>query len=745
MVSLQKRTRILGSAVCVFVAMFFSVTEAATTHDGDLDVPGPYLVIGNFGVSGGNLTVQNGGTLTTQPGTGEEGDLFVIASGDATKGNANVYFGGSIQAAGYFGVEGYLRTYTGGAVQSNELVVLGTLVNAGQTGVVTSYTNPSTSKLENSGTFIVGEDLINEGWIDGDGTIQVGRALICEPGSLLSGYPTLSGPNLYLNGTVDMSGDGVGTTTLSGNTWLAGDTYFDVRISPDSGSDQFHVTALNKITLVRNADESRPNFYLPTPYGATPQIGERRTLIATDRADGLTLAVRPRAVDPLSDFRFILRTDLDIETFGATGHHYYAYLGRDSSFETMGQTTNQRSFGRYLDTVKETDDGEIDSALADFQWVRDTLDLMTDLGDVRDAMEQLCGVTYAPLSTVSMQRQFFQYNQMADRLRRDLRFRPTWGGSADPDQRMVPHSQYIDSGEAVLDQVLRRGQSPENAPWLTHGRLSGIGFGGDLESDGNAYGGSYGGGGMQLAFGVRQTPRFTFGTFYQYGGIDYSGDKNGSAAINSHDFGGYFTLHDTTRYFLFLAGGGFSGYDVKRTLDFGNDINWIHRTAHGDHDGGQATVYAEYGLQLDGFFSGLWPYVGLMYMNVSQSAFTETGANGANLALEENHLNSLRTLLGAAWDKPLFGNPAWALNARALWVHELLKRTRAETTARLAPIPEATFVVLGPSADRDWAVVGTGLQFFHSDNASRFYVNADVMLNGSSNIFLGTAGWEYLR
>ena len=542
-----------------------------------------------------------------------------------------------------------------------------------------------------------------------------------------------------------MSGNGVGTTTLAGNARLAGTTYFDVRISPYSGSDQFHVTGLNTLTIVRNADDTRPTFYFLTPSGTTPQIAERRTLIATDQNNGLDLEVRPNTVDTLTNYRFIVRTNQDTETFSSSGQQYYAYLGRDTSFEAMGQTINQRSFGRYLDAVKEIDDGAVDSDLADFQWIRDTLDLMANVDDIRNAMEQLSGVIYAPLSSVCMQRQFFQYNQMADRLRRDLVFRPAWGCPA-VKPKILPtlETQSIDSGEAILDQVLTRGQTPDHAPWLTYGHLSGFGFGGNLDSDGKGYGGSYGGGGLQLAYGIRGTPRCHYGVFYQYGGIDYDGNKNGTATINSHDFGGYFTVHDPTNYLLLIAGGGFSAYDVKRTLNFGNDINWINRTAHGDHDGGQATFYAEYGLHLEGHLSGLCPYVGLMYMNVTQAAFTETGAKGASLAIEENHLNSLRSLLGAAWDKPFLGNPAWTVNARALWVHELLKQTYGETTTRLAPIPDTTFVILGPAAGRDWGVVGAGLQYLSPENSSRFYVNADCMVNGVSNIYMGSAGWEYL-
>ena len=741
----QTAAKILKLTLFAVLIASTSTASAATTHSGDLDVNGAYPVTGDFTISGGNLTVQNGGSLAVQSGTGESGDMTIVTGGDATKGNATVYSGGSVVVNGTFSMPGDLQVNSSGGLGANALTVGENIVNAGQITVVTSFTNPSSLfTIQNTGSILVGEDFVNQGRIEGDGTLLAGGSLTCEAGSFLSGHPTLTAPSIYLNGTVDMSGNGAGTTTLGGDTWLAGVSRFDVRLSPLSGSDQFHATGLNTLTIVRNADDSRPTFYLVAPGGTNPQIAERRTLITTDHADGLQLEVRPSVADTLQDYRFILRTDRDAETFASSGQYYYAYLARDGSFEAIGITANQKSFGRYLDTVKDTDDGVAGSGQTDFQWIRDTLDLMTDLDDVRDAMEQLAGMTYAPLSSISMQRQFFQYNQMADRLRRDLVFRPTWGRTLPPEALPPVHVREFESGETVIDSVMTRGQAPDQAPWLTRGQLSGYGFGGDLNSDGNGYGGSYGGGGLQLVYGIRSTPRFQFGTFYQYGGIDYDGDKNGQATINSHDFGGYFTLHGPTDYLLFIAGGGFSNYDVKRTLNFGNDINWINRTAGGDHQGGQATVYAEYGLHFEGPLSGICPYVGLMYMNVTQSAFTETGANGANLALEENRLNSLRTLLGTAWDKPLFSSPSWTVNARALWVHELLRQTNGRTTARLAAIPDETFVILGPGAGRDWGVVGAGLQYLHPNNRSRFYVNGDFMMNGVSNIYMGSAGWEYL-
>ena len=145
---------LLKLTILAFVAISLSKAGAATTHTGDLNVTGPYLVIGNFTISEGNLTVQNAGTLTVQSGTGEEGDLSIVAAGDATKGHATAYSGGSIWVAGTFSVAGDFQTYSSAIVRVNALTIGKDLVNAGQTTIVTSYTNLANSKIENSGTFI---------------------------------------------------------------------------------------------------------------------------------------------------------------------------------------------------------------------------------------------------------------------------------------------------------------------------------------------------------------------------------------------------------------------------------------------------------------------------------------------------------------------------------------------------------------------------------------------------------------
>ena len=168
-----------------------------------------------------------------------------------------------------------------------------------------------------------------------------------------------------------------------------------------------------------------------------------------------------------------------------------------------------------------------------------------------------------------------------------------------------------------------------------------------------------------------------FGFFYDFGSFGLKNDFGDKADAQAHSFGGYLAWHRDCDYFMFVGGGGFANYHATRYIEFESPDNTIARTAQGTSQGGQAAFYGEYGRNVQWENADLRPYLGLLYMNVLQKAFQETGAGGLDLSFDDSTINSFRTLLGGQLDfrySPM-ANLVWTM--RGVWMHEYVNEATA--------------------------------------------------------------------
>ena len=185
---------------------------------------------------------------------------------------------------------------------------------------------------------------------------------------------------------------------------------------------------------------------------------------------------------------------------------------------------------------------------------------------------------------------------------------------------------------------------------------------------------------------------------------------------------------------------GADGYNSHRLMQFGN----INTTATANYGGWQSQAYLERGVTLQGS-EGFDPALRRASVSLCpQNSFTETGAGVMNLKVAGIDANSLRSLIGIR----LAGNAGLSTGggpvtpvARALWLHEFLS-TDTGLNAQFAPIGGTNFAVTGTSLGRDWAILGTGLNW-NIGHGWQTYANYDAQVNVVQTFHVGSGGFQY--
>jgi outer membrane autotransporter protein len=292
--------------------------------------------------------------------------------------------------------------------------------------------------------------------------------------------------------------------------------------------------------------------------------------------------------------------------------------------------------------------------------------------------------------------------------------------------------------------LMVRGQStngwtrPSQSAWSTFG--FGYGLGGNAQGNGNAAGLNYSLGGTVAGVESRDD-RHLIGGYAGYVGSHLGSYLSGqSVSVNGGQTGAYLRGDDGFNYYVLLGGMGADGYNSRRLMQFGN----VNTTATANYGGWQSQLYFERGITAQRSWGSLQPYAALQYLYVRQNSFTETGAGVMNLKVAGIDANSLRSLIGVR----LAGN-GWTTDggrvltpvARALWLHEFLS-TSTGLNAQFAPVGGTNFAVTGTSLGRDWAILGTGLNW-NLGRGWQAYANYDAQVNVVQTFHVGSGGVQY--
>ena len=169
---------------------------------------------------------------------------------------------------------------------------------------------------------------------------------------------------------------------------------------------------------------------------------------------------------------------------------------------------------------------------------------------------------------------------------------------------------------------------------------------------------------------------------------------------------------------------GQSDYDLARTINYtvSPDIGPITRTANGDTDGDELGIsigggYQRafdngYSLIVDGRFS---------YIEANIDKFTEQGASGLNLTIEDQTFDSLTLTLGGEVSKPVSFD--WGVlipRLRFEWEHEF-KDDGEDIEFRFASVPGTTYKFETDEADANYFRLGVGANALFTEGRAAFF------------------------
>jgi autotransporter-associated beta strand protein len=212
-------------------------------------------------------------------------------------------------------------------------------------------------------------------------------------------------------------------------------------------------------------------------------------------------------------------------------------------------------------------------------------------------------------------------------------------------------------------------------------------------------------------------PGTRFGALFGYSHTEADLDNEGSTArVDSYQPGIYVTYAKDGFYANALLTGALNEYGTDRKVI----LPGVDRTANGSPNGYQ------FGGDLDGgyeFHRGNWtfgPSAGLTYLNLGIDSFSEGGAGAANLDVDDQSTDSLRSRLGATVRyQDRIGGVVLTPHLNAYWQHEFLDG-QTNISSGFEGLPGGSFVVQTPSGDRDTALVDLGLDAQITGNLTLF-------------------------
>ena len=573
---------------------------------------------------------------------------------------------------------------------------------------------------------------------------------------MLSGNNTYTGSTLVNAGRLAINGTTTSHTTvgiggeLGGNGTVVGDLVVNGALAPGNSIGQLNVTgntAINSgsITTIEINDG-----------GTTPGVNHDAINVTGNVAingGSVNVVSAPGNYLDGANYTFLTGSSVtgtfdsifdDLAFFdaelGYTGSSaFFILIANSTDYASVAATGNQRSVGTYVDSISTGASGDLQVVLDEF--------LPLTNGQVQSGLSSLSGEVYGSSSQVSVNGTTQMLSTLGQHFRGTMNPRSGLGHSASGGLSMSPVSGSASPIGLVSYQQPSSGResyvgSPTLDVYQWRGWSMGYGLGGQSDPDGNASGISYGLGGTTLGIDrfLDETTRIGFFGGYVGSSVSLKGE-----AQNTKANGGYFgsVLSHSSDDFYSMAMGGiqFDDYMSQRTVQVGN----LARLASGDSDGWQSFAYGEQGMNLV-MANGrtLQPFAGLQYVYVRQNAFAETGAGAMGLDVTGIDTHSLRSLVGGRLLlEPSVGRYGMTMTPvlRGSWMHEYLDTTSV-VNAQFAGVGGAGFTANGLDLGRDWAILGTGLNF-SNNNHLQLGVNYDTQFNDRQVLHIGSGNIGY--
>jgi len=689
----------------------------------------------NYGVSNGNI-VRNHGTIISGTGLGRVGaaGIFFDASNNGqSNGNTVINYGTIIgldtNSLRYYG--GILFScLNNGDTKYNLVMNEGSILASGSFGtgvgigfVTQNATSANSNTIINDGlinvNFIqgsavgIGFDAGDSGDASGNTVVNRGRIEVFAPAGQAVGiafsalYSGSCNNNFITNyGSISVSGSQATGIYVSGsnNGTAAGNVINNWgAISVSSGGTAIQIINGNNnvITLSGHSSVNGPitasgtNNVLNLAFtGMSSQAAEKlRAQINGQTSGAFTVRGVTYTYDPL-----IVNIDV-------------------SSYEKQGRTPNQRAVGANLDSFKVNPTGDM---------LR-LLNALDQSGNVPRGLEQLSPQRYQVYTDIALANADF-FTQEIDQRLDNLRI----GSESIDTSRLGISSSSIQSKLGMSDhkQVLasatmnKSGKSVELKETAPEEKRWGAFLSGDVifaNVDGRDWQQDAGftTAGVLAGVDAKVCDTLTAGLLLGYNHADADLDKqNSGTTVETYSTGAYAGYREGNYYGNGLFTYSRNNYDSGRTID----LPGLSRNANGSTSGSQ------YVLNIDGGYDHsinkdltVGPFAGLQYVNLGVDSFTEHGAGAANLALNDQGVNSLRSRLGVRMELRREISTHWvgASEVRVAWQHEFLNNDRA-IVAQFSGSGLGSFAVRTDDPERNAALVGLGINATYKETLTTF-------------------------
>ena len=274
--------------------------------------------------------------------------------------------------------------------------------------------------------------------------------------------------------------------------------------------------------------------------------------------------------------------------------------------------------------------------------------------------------------------------------------------------------------DTATDAVLGGVDMKEVAPVTAANRISTFIDGNVViaNADGNGAGpdAHYTTGGVTAGADYRLNDNWAVGAMVGYGHTWATTDSNGSKTrVDSYSPGIYATYADHGWYANGLFTYDYNSYGESRAIPVAG------ATANGSPDGNQFNTDFDGGYE---FHHGPWtfgPTAALQYVHLDVNSFTESGAGTADLAVNDQTDDSLRSRLGAEirYSMLWYGKVAATPHLSASWQHEYLDNSNG-ITSQFSGAGLGSFTVNTARPDRDAAFIDAGLDTQWDSNFNLF-------------------------
>ncbi len=236
--------------------------------------------------------------------------------------------------------------------------------------------------------------------------------------------------------------------------------------------------------------------------------------------------------------------------------------------------------------------------------------------------------------------------------------------------------------------------------------------------------------GLTAGIDYRLTDNFILGAAFNYSRTDADVTVTlGEVDSRSYGVGLYSTYYVGPFYLDLLGGFNRYNYDTSRRIVYspgpdtvGTPGTAVNRTATGDTDGWEYTFAAGVGYNFRLGGSTLTPYVRVDFLHQDIDGYTEHGAEGLDLRIKTQHVESLLTVLGGSVAHA-FSTPFAILvpHLRGEWRHEALNGQRA-IRAQFANDPfNVVFSAPTDEPDRDYFALAAGVSSAFRKGVAAFF------------------------